>query len=109
MKWMVLLVMAAGTLFAEWESAYGSGILQPNVTMDYGREFKKSADEGEFRDESMKNRMTPVMVEVEDNMAPNRGETNNYKKNTGNFFYSSNKRDYYGKEAQDSKPLLPLD
>lgn len=111
MKKIVLLVLAAGALFAEWESAYGYGssAAKANVQMDYEREFRKSADEKNQYDESMRNRMTPVMVEVEDNMAPNRAENNNYNKNTNNFFYSSNKRDYYTKEAKESKPLLSLE
>lgn len=114
MKQIVVLVVMAGALFGEWESAYGYGssLAQPNKTMDYNREFRKSIDEGSLYDESMKNPMSPKMVEEEDRMmkpAPRPSEKSNYQQNTGNFFYSTNKRDYYRKDAKQYKKFPSTD
>ncbi len=112
MKQIVVLVLMAGALFAEWENAYGYGssIAKPNQKMDYNREFHKSIDEGSIYDESMKNPMSPMMVEEEDRMMkPSSREKNNYKKNTGNFFYSTNKRDYYREDAKPYKKFPTTD
>ena len=112
MKQIVVLVIMAGALFAEWENAYGYGssIAQPNSRVDYNREFHKSIDEGSMYDESMKNRFNPSMVEEEDRMVkPSGREENNYNKNTGNFFYSTNKRDYYRNDTQQYKKFPSTD
>ena len=104
MKQLVLTLLIGKALFAEWESAYGYGssIAQPGSKVDYTQKFKKSAEEGTIYDESMKNRMSPTMVDEEDRMMkPAPRKENNYKKNTENFFYSTNKRDYY---RNDTKP-----
>ena len=100
---IVLLTALLGIgLHAEWDKAYayGDGLADPNKLMDYQKEFRRYADEGNIYDESQRNRMTPEMVEVEDRMTPVRSETDNYSSHTKNFFYSSNKRDYYTKEAK---------
>ena len=111
MKQIVVLVVMAGALLAEWENAYGYGssIAMPNSKVDYKREFRKSIDEGRMYDESMKNAFTPSMVEEEDRMVKPAPRENNYKKNTGNFFYSTNKRDYYRNDTQQYKKFPTSD
>ncbi len=101
-RWIVLAALLGMSLQAEWDKAYsyGDGLADPNVLMDYQKEFRRYADEGNIYDESAQNRMTPEMVEVEDQMTPVRGETNNHSSHTKDFFYSSNKRDYFKKENQ---------
>lgn len=114
MKQLAVLVLMAGALCAEWENAYGYGssVAQPNSRMDYSREFRKSIDEGSLYDESMKNPMSPKMVEEEDMMmkpSPRPREKSNYKSNTGNFFYSTNKRDYYRDDTRKYKKFPTTD
>lgn len=108
--WFVLLLGSA--LFAQWDNAYGYGssMAMPNNKVDYNREFKKSMEEKNMYDESMKNPISPKMVHEEDRMMkPASREMNNHKKNTNNFFYSTNKRDYYRNDTQDYKKFPTTD
>jgi len=109
---VIMILVTAGALFGEWESAYGYGsdIAQPNRSIDYDREFKKSAGDGNFYDESSKNRFSPKMVEEEDRMMkPSERSERNYRKNTDNFFYSSNGRDYYRSDIKDHNKFPTTD
>jgi hypothetical protein len=109
---IIILLAASGMLFGEWESAYGYGssIARPNPAVDYAREFKKSAGDGNFYDESMKNRFAPKMVEEEDRMVkPAERSPMNYKKNTDNFFYSSSGRDYYRNDIKNHNKFPTTD
>jgi len=109
MKKFIILLFIGTSLFAEWDNAYGHGtdILKPNEKIDYEKEFHKSIEKRMPYDESMKNSMIPV-VEVEERMEKTE-EKNNYDQNTQNFYYSTNKRDYYKKEMKKYKKFPTTD
>ena len=112
MKQLGFVLLLGTALFAQWDNAYGYGssMTMPNSKVDYNREFKKSMDEKNLYDESMKNRMSPSMVEEEDRMVkPVSRDMNNHKKNTQNFFYSTNRRDYYRNDTQQYKKFPTTD
>ena len=91
-------------LFAKWQNAYSSGcsIVMPNDYINYNKEFHKVYEEKNIYDESMKNRLIPI-VQTEDKMQKKD------KDKIENYFYSTTKRYYYSKENRKYKKIPPID
>jgi len=90
-------------LFAKWQNAYSSGcsIVMPNDYIDYNKEFHKVYEEKNIYDESMKNRLIPI-VQTEDRMQK---KDKDKKDKIENYFYSTTKRYYYSKENKKYKKI----
>jgi hypothetical protein len=101
MKKVVFLVFVATLLNAQWSSvySYGSSIADENKKINYDKLFGKSVDkDSSIYDESSRNDLAGSIVEVEDKKIKN-----------NNFFYSTNKRDYYKKSVKKYKVFKGID